>query len=139
MGLTQFTGVLLIWPVLHLMFHHLHLLSAFLLSAMFQSAVKVVHVNHKISIVATISDVERRQELFKSPKFIDQFVCYCLCRFRPKSFIVVSSFFHFRWKFLELLHLRGYCTSYQKLACVCVCVLYFKVINNFLKSKLCIS
>ena len=31
--------------------------------------------------------------------------------------------------------LRGYCTSYQKLACF---VLYRKLINNFLKNKLCI-
>ena len=28
--------------------------------------------------------------------------------------------------------LRGYCTSYQKLACF---VLYLKIINNFLKNK----
>ena len=31
--------------------------------------------------------------------------------------------------------LRGYCTSYQKLACF---VLYLKIINNFVKNKLCI-
>ena len=31
--------------------------------------------------------------------------------------------------------LRGYCTSYQKLACF---VLYLKIINNFLKNRLCI-
>ena len=31
--------------------------------------------------------------------------------------------------------LRGYCTSYQKLACF---VLYLKIINTFLKNKLCI-
>ena len=32
-------------------------------------------------------------------------------------------------------YLRGYCTSYQKLACF---VLYLKIINNFLKNKVCI-
>ena len=31
--------------------------------------------------------------------------------------------------------LRGYCTSYQKLACF---VLYFKIINTFLKNNICI-
>ena len=31
--------------------------------------------------------------------------------------------------------LRGYCTSYQKLACF---VLYLKIINQFLKNRLCI-
>ena len=31
--------------------------------------------------------------------------------------------------------LRGYCTSYQKLACF---VLFLKIIKNFLKNKLCI-
>ena len=31
--------------------------------------------------------------------------------------------------------LRGYCTSYQKLACF---VLYLKIINTFLKNNICI-
>ena len=31
--------------------------------------------------------------------------------------------------------LRGYCTSYQKIACF---VLYLKIINNVLKNKVCI-
>ena len=34
---------------------------------------------------------------------------------------------------VQVILLRGYCTSYQKLACF---VLYLKIINNFLKNKL---
>ena len=37
--------------------------------------------------------------------------------------------------FVEKGNLRGYCTSYQKLACF---VLYLSIINNSLKNKLCI-
>ena len=36
---------------------------------------------------------------------------------------------------IVLVSLRGYCTSYQKLACF---VLYLKIINNCLKNELCI-
>ena len=39
------------------------------------------------------------------------------------------------FKWINPLGLRGYCTSYQKLACF---VLYLKIINNFLKNKVCI-
>ena len=56
---------------------------------------------------------------------------------------VRSSSKHGRWWSSLLLYsismisplLRGYCTSYQKWACF---VLYLKIINNFLKNKLCI-
>ena len=63
--------------------------------------------------------------------------------------IEMTSWSHYTFTFLiDMLHcyhiiipnqvdvkLRGCCTSYQKLACF---VLYRKLINNFLKNKLCI-
>ena len=38
-------------------------------------------------------------------------------------------------KIIYMLHLRGYCTPNQKLACF---VLYRKIINTFFENKICI-
>ena len=49
----------------------------------------------------------------------------------------IAHFIHkvHRTKLRVTAALRGYCTSYQKLACF---VFYLKIINNFMKTKLCI-
>ena len=62
MSLKLFPEVLQIWPVLSLMFHLPQLHSALLLSAMFRSTVKMVHVFYKSSISAAIRGLAR---LFK--------------------------------------------------------------------------
>ena len=73
-------------------------------------------------------------------------ICYCV--YLGLLEIEMTSWSHYTFTFLiDMLHcyhiiipnqvdvkLRGCCTSYQKLACF---VLYRKLINNFLKNKLC--
>ena len=80
------------------------------------------------------SSTFRTTEVHLSVLFL-LFLCVyfqCICIIKSCYFAIKSSCKIFRGIYNDL---RGYCTSYQKLACL---VLYLKIINTFLKNNKCI-